>query len=470
VAELRVGRHCTCWAPRRMLFPKVVVASVDPDTLGSVVSDLGLCGPVFVHLSSEWLKYVGHVGSDAAENEAVLKTTAGAWAKAHCRGADCILGPFPATSRALAGVLLDAGVWRLACPLNTADDAAALETLASELPAERLIAVVRVGSSSAAEASHAMGRLRLELLRSLGGVILDGTSRVTWSDDEGSIFSEEGYRTLREGSRPNQLMVMNIGGVTPEAVGVAHKLHISVIAEAGTRGGSALGVGESLVACCRSDRPDGLFTTVVTDELGIALGLVYSNAESVVAAVRERRGIYWSRSRGGLWRKGDSSGAVQTLVGCRVDCDADALLFRVRQAGAPPSFCHLSTRTCWGHDHSLGELQRTLQERLVSAPTGSYTKRLFDDPGLLRAKLLEEAQELSEASDPDHVAAEAADVMYFALTAAVRGGASLEDIHRHLYWRTLKVKRRPGDAKPERITAAAEFFASRAATSSSSEA
>ena len=221
-----------------------------------------------------------------------------------------------------------------------------------------------------------------------------------------------------------------------------------------------------MAACCRSDRGDGLITTVVTDELGVALGLVYSSAESIVAAVAERRGIYWSRSRGGLWRKGDSSGAVQTLLSCRLDCDSDALLFRVRQAGAPPAFCHLNTRTCWGGDATLGELQRTLQERFVSAPPGSYTKRLFDDPALLRAKLLEEAQELIEAENPDHVAAEAADVMYFALTAAVRGGATLEDVHKHLYWRTLKVKRRPGDSKPERIAAAAEFFASRQASAS----
>ena len=56
--------------------------------------------------------------------------------------------------------------------------------------------------------------------------------------------------------------------------------------------------------------------------------------------------------------------------------------------------------------------------RKADAPPGSYTKRLFDDGELLKNKLLEEAQELAEATEPDHVAAEAADLIYFAL---VRG-------------------------------------------------
>ena len=74
---------------------------------------------------------------------------------------------------------------------------------------------------------------------------------------------------------------------------------------------------------------------------------------------------------------------------------------------------------------------------------------------MLRNKLLEEAQELSEATETDHVAAEAADVIYFTMVAAVKGGASLEQIENHLDRRTLKIKRRPGNSKPERIAAAA---------------
>lgn len=100
---------------------------------------------------------------------------------------------------------------------------------------------------------------------------------------------------------------------------------------------------------------------------------------------------------------------------------------------------------------------------MASAPAGSYTKRLFDDGALLRHKLLEEAQELAEAAEPDHVAAEAADLIYFALVAAVKGGASLADVERHLDHRALKLTRRPGHAKEARILAAERELATAAA-------
>lgn len=67
---------------------------------------------------------------------------------------------------------------------------------------------------------------------------------------------------------------------------------------------------------------------------------------------------------------------------------------------------------------------------------------------------MEEAQELSEAQEPDHVAAEAADVLYFAMVRCVAAGVTLEDIERHLDARALKLARRPGNAKQDRIDAA----------------
>lgn len=120
----------------------------------------------------------------------------------------------------------------------------------------------------------------------------------------------------------------------------------------------------------------------------------------------------------------------------------------------PQAFCHLNRRNCWRDDRGLGALQRTLEARKRSAPEGSYTSRLFKDPGLLRNKLVEEAQELSEAQEPDHVAAEAADVLYFAMVRCVAAGVTLEDIERHLDARALKLARRPGNAKQDRIDAA----------------
>ena len=87
-----------------------------------------------------------------------------------------------------------------------------------------------------------------------------------------------------------------------------------------------------LLANATSDRPDGLFSTVVTDERFVALGLVYSSQESVVESLRTGRGVYQSRKRG-LWYKGESSGDVQELVRIEFDCDHDCLRFVVRQQG-----------------------------------------------------------------------------------------------------------------------------------------
>lgn len=204
-------------------------------------------------------------------------------------------------------------------------------------------------------------------------------------------------------------------------------------------------LGDAVCAPMTGDRPDGLWPTVVADERGVALGLTYSNAESVRAAVKERRGVYWSRKRG-LWRKGETSGHVQELLRVDLDCDRDALRFTVRQKGE--GFCHLRARTCWGEDRGLGAAAERISERAAGAPAGSYTARLLNEPALLRAKLIEEAGELADAEVKGHVAAEAADVMYFALVAMQRAGVALEEVERELARRQLKVTRRAGDAKP----------------------
>jgi phosphoribosyl-ATP pyrophosphohydrolase len=200
-----------------------------------------------------------------------------------------------------------------------------------------------------------------------------------------------------------------------------------------------LGLAEAFSAPLRSDRQDGLWPTVVVDERGTALGLCYSNLESLRAALERGHGVYHSRSRG-LWIKGATSGATQELVRIDADCDRDCVRFTVRQQ--PPGFCHLNTRTCWGHEAGLGALARRLAERKVSAPEGSYTARLLADPDLLAAKLREEAAELAEATDRAGAIHEAADVLYFTLATLARHGVDLADVERALTRRALKVTRR----------------------------
>lgn len=206
-----------------------------------------------------------------------------------------------------------------------------------------------------------------------------------------------------------------------------------------------LPLADAFLAPVRSDRPDGLIPTVVCDRAGRALGLVYSDRESVAHALEHGVGAYHSRSRRGLWVKGATSGDTQKLVRIDVDCDRDALRFVVEQRGG--GFCHLGTEGCFGDATGFAALERTLRARRTSAPEGSYSARLFADAELLGAKLREEAEELAAAETADHVVEEAADVLYFTAVRLAGAGRSLDDVQRVLDARRRRVTRRRGDAK-----------------------
>ena len=207
-----------------------------------------------------------------------------------------------------------------------------------------------------------------------------------------------------------------------------------------------ISIADAFLARITSDRPDGLFPTIVSSPLGQSLGLVYSSRESVAEAIAFQTGVYQSRKHG-LWRKGETSGATQALVSIRADCDTDALQFTVLQSGS--GFCHLPQATCFGPLNGISKLQATLEDRLSNAPEGSYTKRLFSDDKLLRSKIMEEAEELCDAATPEEVAFEMADLVYFAMTRCISKGVSWSDVERALDKKSLKVTRRKGDAKPK---------------------
>jgi phosphoribosyl-ATP pyrophosphohydrolase/phosphoribosyl-AMP cyclohydrolase len=191
---------------------------------------------------------------------------------------------------------------------------------------------------------------------------------------------------------------------------------------------------------------NGLIPTVVVDENGECLGLVYSNHESVSEAVKTRKGVYFSRKRG-LWVKGNESGNTQELLRIEVDCDRDALRFIVRQHGR--GFCHLKDRSsCFGDDEMrISKLFKIVESRAQQAPEESYTKKLLSSSSLLDSKIIEEANELVDASSPQEVIHEAADVLYFTIVKCVSKGVSLKDLQNELLSRSLRVTRRPGYAK-----------------------
>ncbi|GAA6011381.1 hypothetical protein JCM10207_008320 [Rhodosporidiobolus poonsookiae] len=216
-----------------------------------------------------------------------------------------------------------------------------------------------------------------------------------------------------------------------------------------------LSLATLFTSALRSDRHDGLFVTVPVSLTSVTtpLGIVYSSTESIAHSILSGDAVYYSRSRNGLWRKGETSGAMQRVERIRVDCDFDAVEFGVVETGPngeKEGFCHVPEQTsCFGGVAGLAELEATLKKRRDEAPAGSYTKRLFDEPKLLRAKIMEEAGEVCDAETKEELAGEVADLLYFTLTRAVSMGVGLKDVQKVLEKRSLKVTRRKGDAKPE---------------------
>ena len=211
-----------------------------------------------------------------------------------------------------------------------------------------------------------------------------------------------------------------------------------------------INVSDAFLAPLDTDRHDQLYPTVVSaaNHGGKSLGLVYSSRESIAESIRTGKGVYQSRKHG-LWRKGETSGATQDVVSIRVDCDHDSLEFNVIQHGT--GFCHLGSASCFGEFAGLAALEMTLLSRRETAVEGSYTRRLFEDPNLLGAKIREEAEELIEAKSKEDIAFEAADLIYFAMTRCVAQGVSLADIEAVLDRKAKKVSRRPGNAKPKYV-------------------
>lgn len=101
---------------------------------------------------------------------------------------------------------------------------------------------------------------------------------------------------------------------------------------------------------------NGLVPAIAQDHrTGRVLMVAWMNRESLALTVAEQRGIYWSRSRGKLWRKGEESGHVQLLKELRLDCDGDVLVLQVEQLGGIA--CHTGRESCFYQRYENGNWQ-----------------------------------------------------------------------------------------------------------------
>lgn len=182
----------------------------------------------------------------------------------------------------------------------------------------------------------------------------------------------------------------------------------------------------------------GLLPTIVRDRAGRVLMLAYSNRESLARTFAEGRVWFFSRSRNRLWKKGETSGNFLDFLSIRTDCDGDALLVTADPHGPT---CHTGRASCFlDRGFQMDDLFRVAVDRFRNPEPESYTARL--NPELLQAKLLEEAGELAEASEPEEVIWEAADLIYFLTVKLARANIEPSAVLRELARRRRLPRRR----------------------------
>lgn len=185
--------------------------------------------------------------------------------------------------------------------------------------------------------------------------------------------------------------------------------------------------------------PDGLVPAIVQDELTLqVLMLGWMNAEALEKTQTTGLVTFWSRSRGELWTKGETSGNYLHLVSIAPDCDSDTLLVRAKPDGPT---CHKGTKTCWGDavPSSTGfirELESVIKGRHEEMPEGSYTASLFKaGTPRMAQKVGEEAVEtVIEAvkGDDERLIYEASDLIYHLLVLLVSKGYGIADLEKEL--------------------------------------
>jgi len=193
----------------------------------------------------------------------------------------------------------------------------------------------------------------------------------------------------------------------------------------------------------------GLVPVVVQDvNTGDVLMLGYANQASLEATAATGKMTFWSRSRGVLWEKGETSGNTMKVADMRLDCDADTLLARVVPAGPA---CHTGATTCFEPvdaptndqtgDGALASLWATITSRAAERPSGSYTTTLLEGGvDACSRKVTEEATEVLMAAkdheagsgSTDRIVEESADLVYHLLVLLAERGVDFEDVEAEL--------------------------------------
>jgi phosphoribosyl-ATP pyrophosphohydrolase/phosphoribosyl-AMP cyclohydrolase len=157
----------------------------------------------------------------------------------------------------------------------------------------------------------------------------------------------------------------------------------------------------------------------------------YADKDALAKSFETKKLTFFSRTRSTLWTKGETSGHFLDVKKMRLDCDRDTVLATVEPNGGT---CHTGSWTCFGADpdakSNMERLYQTISERFANPRPGSYTATLNDKR--VREKVMEEAEELTEAEGKDEVIWEAADLFYFASVLMYKEGVTWQDVYDEL--------------------------------------
>lgn len=179
---------------------------------------------------------------------------------------------------------------------------------------------------------------------------------------------------------------------------------------------------------------DGLVPAIIQDAKTLkVLMLGYMNEEAFKLTAETGRVTFFSRSKSRLWTKGEESGNFLELVNYHLDCDNDAILFKVNPVGP---VCHTGADTCWNEENVsesfLLYLQSVIEQRKTATDGSSYVKSLFDKGiNKIAQKVGEEAVELvieSKDNDKDKFLNEGADLLFHYLLLLNSKGHTLEEV------------------------------------------
>jgi phosphoribosyl-AMP cyclohydrolase / phosphoribosyl-ATP pyrophosphohydrolase len=193
----------------------------------------------------------------------------------------------------------------------------------------------------------------------------------------------------------------------------------------------AVSLPDAFVRCLDWKKTAGMIPVIAQSPAGEVLMLGYANQAAFEKTFETGKLTFFSRTRNTLWTKGETSGHCLEVVKLRADCDRDTVLATVVPHGG---VCHTGSFTCFGSDpdqrSSLERLYATIAERFASPRPGSYTATL--DHTRVREKVMEEAEELTEADGREEVIWEAADVLYFMSVLLYKEGISWQNIYDEL--------------------------------------